>query len=208
MIQISNLQYSFRSGNALTYPDWKVPDGEHGLILGSSGSGKTTLLHLMGGFLRSTSGSVAIDDVEIEKLTDKEMDQFRGTNIGFVFQQPHLVASLSVQDNIRLASFLGRKDQSDSKIKAILESLGIADLAERSIHEISQGQAQRVAIARAVINDPKVIFGDEPTASLDDTSCQQVIALLQGQAAKSGATLILATHDQRVKAHFSNQLTL
>lgn len=208
MIQINNLQYAFNSGKPLIYPDWQVGDGAHGLILGSSGSGKTTLLHLMGGLLKPTLGTVKIDRVAIGQLKKAEMDQFRGSNVGFVFQKPHLIAALSVKENVRLAVFLGRKKQSDASIAEVLSRLGIEDLADRAIHEISQGQAQRVAVARALINSPKVIFGDEPTASLDDASCDQVISLLQEQAVKSGATLILATHDQRVKAHFSNQLTL
>ncbi len=141
-------------------------------------------------------------------MSQSKLDQFRGQNIGLVFQKPHLIHALSVFENVLLATFLGKKKERKNAIQELLNNLGIDDLADRRIHEISQGQAQRVAIARALINKPKVIFGDEPTASLDDASCEQVVKLLQNQAAENGATLVLATHDQRVKSHFSNKLTL
>jgi ABC-type lipoprotein export system ATPase subunit len=208
VIQTTNLQYRFNTDVCLNYPDWHVASGEHGLILGASGSGKTTLLHLVSGLLRPTSGSISIEGIEINQLSNTALDQFRGQNIGLVFQRPHLISALSVKENIRLAIFLGRKKERDERILDLLNVLGLSDLANRKIHEISQGQAQRVAIARALINQPKVIFGDEPTASLDDRSCDQVVTLLQEQALQSGATLILATHDQRVKSHFSNKLEL
>jgi ABC-type lipoprotein export system ATPase subunit len=208
LISTSFLKYSFNGQISLEYPDWIVKDGEHGLILGASGSGKTTLLHLMSGLIRPTEGLIMFDDLEINKLSASEMDQFRGKHIGLVFQKPHLIAALSVKENIRLATFLGNKPEQNDHIDALLESLGLESLAGRKISEISQGQAQRVAIARALINKPKVIFGDEPTASLDDQSCEKVISLLQEQAEKYQATLVLATHDHRVKSHFSNQLQL
>lgn len=107
-----------------------------------------------------------------------------------------------------MATFFGRKQAQSSRIDEVLNELGILDLKHRQVHEISQGQAQRVAIARSVINQPNVIFGDEPTASLDDASCNVVINLLKDQAEKCEATLIIATHDHRVKSQIKNQLTL
>ncbi|MEO9475015.1 MAG: ATP-binding cassette domain-containing protein [Cyclobacteriaceae bacterium] len=208
MISSSNLSYSFNKSVNLSYPDWKVGDGEHGLILGNSGSGKTTFLHLLSGLLKPTSGTVKFDDTDITELKSGELDVFRGKHVGLVFQKPHLISALSVSDNLRLATFLGRKSEQDARIEELLDSLGLDGLGKRRISEISQGQAQRVSIARALINHPKVIFGDEPTASLDDSSCEKVIDILQKQADKQGATLILATHDHRVKSHFSNQMEL
>lgn len=208
MITTSNLKYSFNASSQLTFPDWEVLDGEHGLILGPSGCGKTTFLHLLSGLIKPTFGSIQYDEVAINDLGPREMDQFRGENIGLVFQKPHLIAALTVRQNIQLATFFGKKPEQNEQIEGLLESLGLVDLVDRKINEISQGQAQRVAIARALINSPKVIFGDEPTASLDDASCEKVIQLLQEQAEKHNATLVLATHDHRVKSHFSNQLQL
>lgn len=208
MISTSNLKYSFSEQAQLIYPDWKVGDNGHGLILGSSGSGKTTLLHLMSGLLQPTEGEVILDNTNISLMKPLQMDRFRGENVGLVFQKPHLISALSVVDNIKLAAYLGGKSGQKERINDLLDSLGLSELGNRKISEISQGQAQRVSIARALINKPKVIFGDEPTASLDDKSCNQVIDLLQEQANKFGATLILATHDHRVKPHFSNKLEL
>lgn len=208
MIKLSNLKYTFDHANSLSFPDWEVRAGAHGLILGASGSGKTTLLHLMAGLLQPTMGKIAIADVNIASLNQSDLDKFRGKNIGLVFQKPHLIASLSVYENITLAAHLGKTKIDSSEIFQLLDSLGLNGLEHRAINEISQGQAQRVSIARALINKPKLVFGDEPTASLDDESCQKVIDLLQVQANKFGATLILATHDHRVKSHFTNQLAL
>lgn len=208
MITVTNLSYQHSSGPVIRYPDWEVKKNDHALVLGASGSGKTTFLHLLGGLLRPATGAVTIERTEIHRLSAGKLDRFRGANFGFVFQNPHLLKSLTVKENIRLALYLGRRKQADDQIRNVLSELGIAELADRKIHEISQGQAQRVAIARAVINEPKVIFGDEPTASLDDESCAAVINLLQAEAKRHHATLVIATHDQRVKSQFQNQLTL
>ncbi|MFY0599683.1 MAG: ATP-binding cassette domain-containing protein [Cyclobacteriaceae bacterium] len=208
MIRTSNLSYSFNEQASLVYQDWNVENAQHGLILGASGSGKTTLLHLLSGLLKIETGSVKLGGVELKDLSTSEIDHFRGENIGLVFQKPHLISALSVRENISLAVFLGRKKDQSERIDELLISLGLQELSKRKIHEISQGQAQRVSIARALVNKPKVIFGDEPTASLDDESCEKVITLLQQQAENYGATLVLATHDHRVKSHFSNKLIL
>lgn len=208
MISVNNLSYKYASGPVLNFPDWQVKKNEHALVLGASGGGKTTFLHLLGGLLKPTSGKIAIAGTEIQQLSSAKLDRFRGAHMGFVFQQPHLLNSLSVRDNLRLATFLAKKEELNDQIDRVLTDLGIANLAHRKVHEISQGQAQRVAIARAVINNPEVIFGDEPTASLDDESCNAVITLLKNQAEVHQATLIIATHDQRVKSQFQNRLML
>lgn len=202
------LSYSYSDGTTLTFPDWEVAPGGHALILGPSGCGKTTLLHLLSGLLRPLAGSISIGDTELSALSPSALDRFRGGHMGFVFQKPHLISSLTVKENIQLASYLGKKRTADAEIRRVLDDLQIAGLAHRKIHQISQGQAQRVAIARAVINRPEVLFGDEPTASLDDESCHAVINLLKHQAELCNAMLIIATHDQRVKNEFPNQLTL
>lgn len=208
MIAVKNLSYQYPSGAVLNFPDWQTAKNEHALILGASGSGKTTFLHLLGGLLRPASGRIIIEGTAIQLLASTGLDRFRGAHIGFVFQQPHLLSSLTVRENVKLAVFLGKRPHKQELIDQVLEDLGIGDLANRKVHEISQGQAQRVAIARAVINRPDVILGDEPTASLDDESCAAVIRLLKDQADRYNATLIIATHDQRVKSEFQNRLML
>ena len=208
VLSVKGLSYHFAEGPYLHFPDWTVEKKQHSLILGPSGGGKTTLLHLASGLLKPTSGTVFLNDREIQTLSPSSLDRFRGAHVGFVFQKPHLLSSLTVRDNIRLATFFGRKTIHNQRIDEVLTELGIIELKNRKVHEISQGQAQRVAIARAVINHPDVIFGDEPTASLDDVSCDAVINLLKSQAEKCDATLIIATHDHRVKSRFKHQLTL
>lgn len=208
MLQVTNLSYVYGPESSLTFPDWEVEKQEHAVIIGPSGGGKTTLLHLLGGLLMPTSGQVNINGIRLDQLSSSKLDRFRGMYLGFVFQKPHLIPSLSVEENLKLATFFAKKSHMNDRIATVLSDLGIQELAGRSIHEISQGQAQRVAIARAVINEPDIIFGDEPTASLDDNSCTAVIDLLKDQAQRCRATLIIATHDQRVKSEFQNQLVL
>lgn len=208
MLSISSLTYSFSEEKKLDYEDWSLKNEEHALILGSSGSGKTTLLHLMAGLLSPTAGRVEINDVDLSALSQTALDEFRGKHLGLVFQKPHLIQSLSVIDNLRLAAFLGNKGSTSEKSYQLLDELGLTDLANRRVHQISQGQAQRVAIARALVNRPKVIFCDEPTASLDDQSCDRVLDLLNQQAERFKASLVIATHDQRIKSSFQNQIIL
>ncbi len=208
MLIVKDLVCQFEGGKTIEYPDWQVEKDGRALILGASGSGKTTLLHLLSGLKKPGSGSVSINDTYLNRLSTTRLDQFRGQNIGLVFQKPHLIAALTVEENIHLAGYLGGKKLSNERVSQLLESLQVSELAQRKIHQISQGQAQRVAISRAVANDPKVIFADEPTASLDDDSCHSVISLLNQQAKENGAMLIVATHDQRVKSEFSNHLKL
>jgi ABC-type lipoprotein export system ATPase subunit len=208
LIKVNNLKYTFSDGTFLEFPDWNVGKGEHSLILGPSGGGKTTFLHLLSGLLKSQTGQILIDGNNLAEMKTSELDHFRGQHIGFVFQKPHLVKGLSVYENVLLAAFFGDKLEHKPKIDGVLEELGISELRNKRINEISQGQAQRVAIARAVINEPDIIFGDEPTASLDDESCQAVVELLKKQANRCQATLIIATHDGRVKSEFKNQLEL
>ncbi|MEM9897375.1 MAG: ATP-binding cassette domain-containing protein [Bacteroidota bacterium] len=207
MLEISKVRFSYQN-HQISFPDWEVTADENGLILGDSGSGKTTLLHLIGGLRKPKSGVLKVQNTEISKLSSKKLDEFRGKYIGIVFQKPHLVSSLSVLENILLAQFLGRGATDKAAATAVLDQLGIERLAGRKISEISQGQAQRVAIARAVINSPALLLADEPTASLDDKSCEQAISLLFEQAARNKASLVVATHDHRIKSKFKNELVL
>ncbi len=208
MLKIKNLTHSYDNQNTITYPDWEVGIGHHGMIMGKSGCGKTTLLHLIGGLMSPTSGMVEVEGDNLAEKSNAKRDRFRGEYIGIVFQKPHLVRSLSVQENLFLTQYLGHKKQDHKRVKKVLENLGINSLAKRKVHQISQGQAQRVSIARAVINSPGLLLADEPTASLDDENCQKVIDLLRSQAETTGATLIVATHDHRAKNEFKNQLNL
>ena len=165
-------------------------------------------MHLLAGLLKPSKGTISVSGHELHQMSSIELDQFRKHQFGMVFQKPHLVRSLSVIENIKLAVFLGETKRSEREIITLLEALGLKDVIHRKTHQISQGQAQRVGIARAVINRPKIIFGDEPTANLDDESCERVLSLLKKQARDCQASLIIATHDNRIKSSFNNRLIL
>ena len=189
-------------------PSWAVATGRHSLILGPSGSGKSTLLHLIAGLLRPSRGRVMVTGQELGALTPAELDAFRGRSIGIVLQRLHLIPALTVRDNLRLARALARLPPDRARIDALIADLGLAALAGVRPSRLSQGEAQRVAIARALVNRPMLILADEPTSALDDANCAAVLALLCAQAEASGATLVIATHDARLKPHFGHRLEL
>lgn len=207
MIELRQLEHTY-ADLPIRYPDWQVEDQGHALILGTSGSGKTTLLHLICGLLKPTAGEILFNGQSFAGLSTKKRDRFRGEHIGIVFQRPHLVKSLTVLENLKLAAYLSGKKVSSDKYLHVLEALQLGDLKKRKAHELSEGQAQRVSIARAVIHDPILLAADEPTASLDDANCSRVLHLLKQQASDRNATLLIATHDHRIKSSFTNQLVL
>jgi len=208
MITVSNLTFQYANRAEISFPDFKVGKGEHFLLLGDSGSGKTTLLYLLAGLLRNYSGTITINDTHIEKLTESEMDKFRGQNMGFVFQRNHLIASLTVEQNLMMPAYLSKKKIDRDRIEDLLKSLGIEDLRKSKINHLSHGQAQRVAIARAVMIKPTLILADEPTSSLDDKHCNSVISLMRDVALQNQATLLIATHDQRLKSTVERKIIL
>jgi ABC-type lipoprotein export system ATPase subunit len=208
MIQLKNLSYAYNPQKVISFPEFNLNKGEHCLLLGQSGSGKTTLLHLLGGLLRGYSGSIKIDSTELSTLSESDLDRFRGANMGFVFQKNHLLSALTVEKNLLMAPYLSDKKVSAERIDAILNTLGLAEIRNSTVTKISQGQAQRVAIARSVLNSPMVILADEPTSALDDLNCERVITLLLQVAKENHATLIVATHDQRLKNKIEKQIML
>ena len=208
MVSAKNLTYKYSQGSEIRFPDIVIQSGEHFLLLGESGSGKTTLLHLLGGLLRGYSGTLQLDGTELSALSEVELDHFRGKKLGFIFQRNHLITALTVEENLVMAPYLAGIPIVPSRIDEVLNSLGVHDKKSSSVTKLSQGQAQRVAIARAILNNPTVILADEPTSALDDRSCSRVIDLLVEVAGKQKATLIVATHDQRIKEKITNHITL
>jgi putative ABC transport system ATP-binding protein len=208
MLEIKSLEHVYNESSRIVYPDWEVHKGNHSLILGNSGSGKTTLLHIIGGLLNPNKGNVLVDNTDITTLNQSALDNFRGANIGIVFQQSHLISSLSVSENLILSQYLGKKKIDHEAVHTMMEQLDIVDLKTRKAHQISQGQSQRVSIARALLNKPKLLLADEPTANLDDKNCEKVIQLLKEQAELCQSTLIVATHDHRIKSKLLNALEL
>ena len=206
MIETKSLEFSYDNSFVFKFPDIKLKSNENLLVLGNSGIGKSTLLHNLAGILRPKSGSIKIFDQDISKLAELELDKFRGQNIGIIFQRSHFVNSLTVGENLELAQFLGRNKKGN--IKETLNNLKILDKINKKPKELSQGERQRASIALAIINSPKLILADEPTSSLDDTNCSNVIKILKEQALKYRAQLIVITHDSRLKKHFKKSISL
>jgi len=208
MFELTNVRCRYGQQVVLDLPQFRGSQGDHWLVLGPSGSGKTTLLHVMAGLLRPSEGSVVVADEDLSQLSGDSLDRFRGQRIGIVFQQMHLLATLTIKDNLLLAQYLAGLQQQSEKVVSVLADLDVAEKARAYPNELSQGQKQRVGLARAVINEPKLILADEPTASLDDNRSEKVLELLIDQAKAYNATLVIATHDQRVKSRFENKLIL
>ena len=207
MISTKGLNFKYNEQASFSFPDINLGKDENLLIIGSSGIGKTTLLHLLAGLLESNSGSINLYGQDISKLTQHQIDKFRGQNIGIVFQKPHFVNSLTVKENLQLAQYLGnKKDQ--NRIIDILSSLDILDKQNKKPKKLSQGEKQRASIAMAIVNSPKLILADEPTSSLDDENYDRVIKLLKKQASEFKAQLIVITHDNRLKKHFKKSIKL
>jgi ABC-type lipoprotein export system ATPase subunit len=204
VLEANSLKYAHSGQGMITFPDIHLDSGQSLLILGKSGSGKTTLLNLLAGLLQPHQGEVVLNGMKLSSLSGQKLDSFRGKNIGIVFQKPHLIAALTVRQNLELAHFFGNKKGQD--IHSLLADLGISDKANASVLTLSEGEAQRVSIARALATGPKLILADEPTSSLDDENTEKVIRLLNYQAEKIGAALIIVTHDQRVKNHIPNYI--
>lgn len=208
MISIKSVSHTYSSTQKISFKDWEIKNGEQWLLLGQSGSGKTTLLHILTGILKPTQGEVNIDETLIYQLSSKALDRFRGQKIGIIFQKPHLIKSLTIAENLTLAQSFAKLPEDLNRVDEVLTSLGIADKKFAYPNELSQGQLQRVSIARAVINKPTLLIADEPTSSLDDHNAAAVLELLMQQSGLNQATLVVATHDKRVKDAFTNTYSL
>lgn len=208
MITSKNLHFSYSSAKKFAFPDISCADNETLLILGQSGRGKTTFLHLLALLLSPESGEITIAGKSLNGLPSSERTAIRAKNLGIIYQRAHFVGALSVLDNILLSNYLASKTQDREKAKYLAEQLDFADHLNKKTNQLSQGEQQRVSIARALMNDPNVILADEPTSNLDDNNCERVIALLKKQSALIGASLVVVTHDQRLKDEFQNQVFL
>lgn len=212
MLEIKNLtkQVNNPNGTNLIIANvdrLSVKAGEQMLLVGPSGSGKTTLLHMIAGLLVPTSGTIQCDGVVLGDLSLKERDQWRAKNVGYIFQKLNLLEGLTVNENIGIAaSFAGQKDK--NKIRKdtmnLLELVGLADKANVKPTHLSIGEQQRIAVARAVINKPRLILADEPTASLDQANVLIVLELLKKLCHESNSKLLLSTHDQLVMSQFEH----
>lgn len=208
VLKTSNLSYQYPKGPTLSFQDLLLADQQHTLVLGDSGSGKSTLLNLIAGFSSPTTGEVIINGQNLYQLSGSDLDKFRAQNLGFIFQEAHLLKNLSVTENIKLAQSLAGLAVDEQAIKSLLEKLQLGGYGNRRPNELSRGQVQRVAIARALINKPSLLIADEPTAALDDKNTFLVVELIKGLAKEQGSTLLISTHDKRLKDGFTNNYIL
>lgn len=200
MIEVKNVSKIYKMGKervtALNNVSLKINDGEFVSIVGPSGSGKSTLMHLVGGLDTPTSGNIYIDNKDISKLKDKEMSKYRNQTIGFVFQSFNLENTQTALENVMMPLIfagLSGKDRKE-KAKKALESVGLGDKIKHRPNEMSGGQRQRVSIARALVNEPQIIFADEPTGNLDSKNGELIMKLLNDLNSR-GYTIIMVTHN-------------
>lgn len=208
MLQTQNLSFKYPNGPRFSFPDLEVGSGKVLLVLGRSGVGKTTLLHLLAGLMLPQSGAISVDGKLLGLLSGSSLDRFRGKNIGIIFQQPLFVRSVNVMQNLLLARSLAGLPGNEELVKQLLTELDIANKVNNQPDELSIGERQRASIARAVITQPKIVLADEPTSALDDENCDRVANLLEETVLGNGASLIIVTHDHRLKNRFVNRIEL
>lgn len=206
MIEAINLNKSFFTprGRIDVLKDFSFSINERSFvgITGKSGAGKSTLLSIIAGLQKQDSGSLIINDIELNNLDDKELSGFRNQNIGFISQEQSFLENFTVLDNVRLPAFLGKKKIDDTSAKEItvraeqlLDSLGIAHLAQNFPSTLSGGENHRVLIARALINNPQILLADEPTDSVDSERTDEIIKIFR-RLADEGKTILIASHDK------------
>ncbi len=207
IIQGRGIQRAFVMGeqtlNVLRHINIDIPAGQFCAIMGPSGSGKSTLMYCLGGLDIPNGGRIRVADWELDRLRRDELAEFRRVTIGFIFQQYHLVPTMTAVENVGLPGvFAGQKrDERLRRAERLLNIVGMGDRLDHLPRQLSGGQQQRVAIARALFNDPPIIMGDEPTGALDSKTGQVVMRLLRDLADKRGKTVIIVTHDSAVAAY-------
>lgn len=208
MISTSQLSFAYPGQHEMSFPDIACMQNEHALILGPSGVGKTTLLHLLGGILSPSKGLIMIRDTPMHQLRGRKLDDFRGKNIGIIFQRAHFIRSLTAIENLFLSQHLGEHKADKKFAYSLLQKLSIEHKANARTDSMSVGELQRLAIARALINKPEVILADEPSSALDDQNCFRMVSLLLEVANENKANLLIVTHDSRIKNMIDKKIYL
>jgi putative ABC transport system ATP-binding protein len=202
IVDTTGLTKAFDGHTVLHGIDLEVRDGEFVSLMGPSGSGKSTLLYTISGMDAPTSGGVTFAGQDLTLLSQKQLARLRLTTMGFIFQHVHLLKNLCLLDNVVLPAYLAGlapRDELNERAIALMERTGVAHLATRDVSEASGGQLQRIGICRALINQPTILFGDEPTGALDSTAAAEIMAILAELNAE-GTTVVLVTHDTKVAA--------
>jgi putative ABC transport system ATP-binding protein len=214
IVTIRNLTKVYAQGEiqvtALDSVSLDIAGGEFLTLMGPSGSGKSTLLHIIAGIDRPTSGECHVQGVDVARLNESQLADWRNQNVGFVFQTFNLIPVLTAYENVELPLLLTKLDRKERR-RQVETALGLVDLADRGHHlprQLSGGQEQRVAIARALVTDPNLIVADEPTGNLDAHSAEDVLHALQALRSEAGKTVIMVTHDPKAAAFGSRSIHL
>ncbi|MBK8668570.1 MAG: ABC transporter ATP-binding protein [Saprospiraceae bacterium] len=210
MILARNIQKSYGDIHVLNGIDMDIPQGQIISIIGKSGAGKSTLLHILGTLDTPDTGTLAICDKDITGLNEKQLAAFRNKNIGFVFQFHHLLQEFTAIENVCIPAYIAGKSESEStqKAKELLEYLGLSDRMNHKPQQMSGGEAQRVAVARALINQPAVVFADEPTGNLDKASSENLHQLFLQLRKDFNHTFVIVTHNTDLAAMSDRVITL
>lgn len=200
MITIENIHKRFGSLEVLKGISLHVKRGELVSIVGASGAGKTTLLQIMATLSRPDEGSLSIDGVALEKLNDEALSRFRNQKVGIVFQFHHLLPEFSALENVTIPALIAGRSRREAETEArrLLQLLGLEDRADHKPSQLSGGEQQRVSIARALINQPAVLFADEPSGNLDSQNRDEIHRLFLELKEKFGQTIVLVTHDEKL----------
>jgi putative ABC transport system ATP-binding protein len=214
VVTIRNLSKVYHQGEinvvALNNISLDIAGSEFLTLMGPSGSGKSTLLHIVAGIDRPTSGECRVQDIDLTKLNESELADWRNRNVGFVFQTFNLIPVLTAFENVELPLLLTRLGSRERRkqVETALELVGLADRKKHLPRQLSGGQEQRVAIARALVTDPSLVIADEPTGNLDSHSAQEVLSILQSLSQKASKTVIMVTHDPKAAAFGSRAVHL
>ncbi len=210
MIEASQINKSFGSLQVLKGIDLKIQDGEIISIVGPSGAGKTTLLQIIGTLSKPDSGTITFNGTNLSTLKEKHLSDFRNKQIGFVFQFHHLLPEFTALENVCIPAFIAKKSkkEAEEKAKEILSFLKLADRLDHKPNELSGGEQQRVAVARALINDPDVIFADEPSGNLDTQNKEELHNLFFSLRDKYNPSIVIVTHDNELADKADRKLTL
>jgi len=210
MISAEGIKKSYNELHVLKGINLHIKEKEIVSIVGASGAGKSTLLHILGTLDKADGGKVVIGGEEITKLGHKRLSSFRNKNIGFVFQQHHLLPEFTALENICMPAFIAGISQNEAEKKAmhLLEMLNLADRASHRPTELSGGEQQRTAVVRALINQPKVVFADEPSGNLDSASAQSLHKLFFDLRSELGQTFVIVTHNVQLADMADRKLTM
>ena len=198
MLIRENISFSIDGQKLFSNINFKIDTGKDLLITGPSGIGKTTLLSILSGLQKPTHGNVLYNDINLYNLAENKIDEFRGKQLGIIFQNFNLINTFTIKQNLQLVNTaLNKKD--NNHIYELLQRVGLADKSHIKVSNLSIGEKQRVAVARAFIGKPKWIFCDEPTSSLDDKNTAIILNLIKEESLRCKASLVLITHDKRIQ---------